>query len=140
LTLDNKDTKLTIRISEDDLKEIDEFLDSNPRFGSRSEFIRHSVLDYISRTRIGIVDQSETGIRLSKIMESVISRTVQKGFFKTREEVIEALLERAMRNNALHEILSEKSRSLTSVLEDLEKFDTLEGKLDDGGIKKRIQD
>ncbi len=140
MTLDNKDTKLTIRISEDDLKEIDEFLDSNPRFGSRSEFIRHSVLDYISRTRIGIVDQSETGIRLSKIMESVISRTVQKGFFKTREEVIEALLERAMRNNALHEILSEKSRSLTSVLEDLEKFDTLEGKLDDGGIKKRIQD
>ena len=140
MTLDNKDTKLTIRISDEDLKEIDEFLESNPRFGSRSEFIRHSVLDYISRTRIGLIDQSETGIRLSKIMESVISRTVQKGFFKTREEVIEALLERAMKNNALHEILSEKSKSLTSVLEDLEKFDTLEGKLEDGGIKKRIQE
>ena len=138
LTLDNKDTKLTIRIADEDLREIDEFLASNQRFGSRSEFIRHSVLDYISRTRVGIIDQSEPGLKLSKNMDTIITSAVQKGFFKTKEEVIEMLLERAMKNNALHEILSEKLQSYSSVVEDLEKFDSLQDKLGINAAKKRI--
>ncbi len=64
--------------------------------------------------------------------------TVQKGYFKTRDEVIEALLERAMKNNALHEILSEKTQSLSSVLDDLEKFDSLQERLGENGIKRKI--
>lgn len=138
LTLDNKDTKLTIRIADEDLREIDEFLASNQRFGSRSEFIRHSVLDYISRTRVGIIEQSEPGLKLSKNMDTIITAAVQKGFFKTKEEVIEMLLERAMKSNALHEILSEKLQSYSSVVEDLEKFDSLQDKMGITAAKKRI--
>lgn len=128
MSLENKDTKLTIRISEEDLSEIDEFLDTNPRFGSRSEFIRHSVLDYISKTRIGIVDPGETGIKLSKNMDRIISSVVQKGFFKTKDEVIEELLEDTVKSGKLHEVLEEKMQSFTSIMSDLEKFDEITDK------------
>lgn len=144
LSLENKDTKLTLRISEDDLSEIDEFLNTNPRFGSRSEFIRHSVLDYISRTRIGIVDSSETGIKLSKNLDKMISMVVQKGFFKTKDEVIEELLENSVKTGELHKIIEEKMTSFTSIMNDLEKFDELTDKFSensqsDSKIKKPIR-
>ena len=129
MSLENKDTKLTLRISEEDLSEIDEFLNTNPRFGSRSEFIRHSVLDYISRTRIGIVDQGETGIKLSKNMDRIISSVVLKGFFKTKDEVIEEMLENAVKTGELHKIIKEKMDSFASIMSDLEKFDELSDKL-----------
>ncbi|MCL6090601.1 MAG: ribbon-helix-helix domain-containing protein [Candidatus Thermoplasmatota archaeon] len=133
---DNKDTKLAIRISEEDLKEIDEFLNTNPRFGSRSEFIRHSVLDYISRTRIGIVDPGETGIRLSKNMDAIISTLVQRGFFKTKDEVIEVLLEDSVKSGDLHKIIEAKMLSYNSLLEDLDKFEDLQERLKDHSRKK----
>jgi Arc/MetJ-type ribon-helix-helix transcriptional regulator len=136
LAPDNKDTKLAIRISEEDLKEIDEFLNTNPRFGSRSEFIRHSVLDYISRTRIGIVDPGETGIRLSKNMDAIISTLVQRGFFKTKDEVIEVLLEDSVKSGDLHKIIEAKMLSYNSLLEDLDKFEDLQERLKDHSRKK----
>ncbi len=135
MSLDNKDTKLTLRISEEDLSEIDEFLNTNPRFGSRSEFIRHSVLDYISKTRIGFVDQSETGIRLSKNMDRIISSVVQKGFFKTKDEVIEELLENAVKSGELHKIIQEKMDSFASIMNDLEKFEEINDKFNEGSPK-----
>lgn len=131
MSLESKDTKLTLRISEEDLSEIDEFLNTNPRFGSRSEFIRHSVLDYISRTRIGVIDQGETGIRLSKNMDRILSSVVQKGFFKTKDEVIEELLESAVKTGELHNILEDKMESFASIMSDLEKFEELNDKLDE---------
>ncbi len=132
MSLDNKDTKLTLRISEEDLAEIDEFLNTNPRFGSRSEFIRHSVLDYISKTRIGFADQGETGIRLSKNMDRIISSVVQKGFFKTKDEVIEELLENAVKTGDLHKIIKDKMDSFASIMNDLEKFEELNDKFNEG--------
>ena len=138
MALENKDTKLTIRISDEDIREIDDFLSTNPRFGSRSEFIRHSVLDYISRTRIGLVDQDGTELKLSKNLDTIITNAVQRGFFKSREEVVEALLERAMKSNFLHDILSEKMDSYSSVIDDLEKFQSLQDKLVGSTIKKKI--
>ncbi len=135
MSLENKDTKLTLRISEEDLAEIDEFLNTNPRFGSRSEFIRHSVLDYISKTRIGFVDQGETGIRLSKNMDRIISSVVQKGFFKTKDEVIEELLENAVKSGELHKILEGKMESFASIMNDLEKFEEINDKFNEGSPK-----
>lgn len=132
MSLDNKDTKLTLRISEEDLEEIDEFLNTNPRFGSRSEFIRHSVLDYISKTRIGFADQGETGIRLSKNMDRIISSVVQKGFFKTKDEVIEELLENAVKSGELHKIIQEKMDSFASIMNDLDKFEEINDKFNEG--------
>ncbi len=135
MSLENKDTKLTLRISEDDLSEIDEFLDTNPRFGSRSEFIRHSVLDYISRTRIGVIDSGEMGIKLSKNMDKMISMVVQKGFFKTKDEVIEELLENSVKTGELHKIIEDKMNSFTSIMNDLDKFEELTDRFSESSHK-----
>lgn len=135
MSLESKDTKLTLRISEEDLSEIDEFLNTNPRFGSRSEFIRHSVLDYISRTRIGIVEQGEAGIRLSKNMDRIVSSVVQKGFYKTKDEVIEEMLENAVKSGDLQKIIEDKMKSFTLIMSDLEKFDEMNEKFNDNGRK-----
>ncbi len=139
MSLENKDTKLTLRISEEDLSEIDEFLDTNPRFGSRSEFIRHSVLDYISRTRIGIIDSGEMGIKLSKNMDKMISMVVQKGFFKTKDEVIEELLENSVKTGELHKIIEDKMNSFTSIMNDLDKFEELTDRFSENSHKNDMK-
>ena len=41
-----------------------------------------------------------TGGEGNNNQDTIITSAVQKGFFKTKEEVIEMLLERAMKNNA----------------------------------------
>lgn len=139
MSLENKDTKLTLRISEEDLSEIDEFLNTNPRFGNRSEFIRHSVLDYISRTRIGVIDSGEMGIKLSKNMDKMISMVVQKGFFKTKDEVIEELLENSVKKGELQKIIEDKMNSFTSIMNDLDKFEELTDRFNDKSRKNEMK-
>ena len=60
--LENKDTKLTIRITESEVEEIDSFLKGNPRFSSRSEFIRFAALDYVAQNRIKILGPNEVSL------------------------------------------------------------------------------
>ena len=123
MVTESKDTKLTLRISEDDLAEIDEFLEVNPRFASRSEFIRYSAMDYIARTRVGVVEEQNSGVKLSRNLDNIISSVIERGFFKTRDEVIEELLKTAIDSGVLRRVIEQRIKSYNSIMNDLKKFE-----------------
>ena len=54
-----KNEKLTLRISDEELKEIDSFLSTNVNFTNRSEFIRFATMEYIANQRIGIITKNK---------------------------------------------------------------------------------
>ncbi|MGC8609377.1 MAG: ribbon-helix-helix domain-containing protein, partial [Thermoplasmata archaeon] len=73
----NKDVKLTIRISEDEIKEIDEFLNTNQEFGSRSEFIRHAALEFIGGKRVSLVNDTNE-IDMDENSRIIIKTVIEK--------------------------------------------------------------
>jgi len=135
---ESKDTKLTLRISEEDLAEIDEFLNVNPRFGSRSEFIRHSAMDYIAKSRIGIVEEQSSGVRLSRNLDNIIVSVVEKGFFKTRDEVIEELLKTAIDSGVLRKVIEQRIKSYNSIMNDLKKFESATERKEYSSVRRGI--
>ena len=65
-------------------------------------------------------------------MDRIISSVVQKGFFKTKDEVIEELLENAVKSGELHKIIEDKMESFASIMNDLEKFEEMNDKFNEG--------
>ncbi len=138
MVAESKDTKLTLRISEEDLAEIDEFLEVNPRFGSRSEFIRHSAMDYIARSRVGIVEEQNSGVKLSKNLDIILGSVIEKGFFKTRDEVIEELLKTAIDSGVLRRVIEQRIKSYNSIMNDLKKFEGATATREYGSARRGI--
>ena len=137
MVTESKDTKLTLRISEDDLAEIDEFLEVNPKFASRSEFIRHSAMDYIARSRVGVVEEQNSGVKLSSNLDNIISSVIERGFFKTRDEVIEELLKTAIDSGVLRRVIEQRIKSYNSIMNDLKKFEMTTDKREYSSAKGR---
>lgn len=121
--MDSKDTKLTIRISEGDLEEIDEFLNRNPRFGSRSEFIRHSAMEYIAQSRVGIIGSQETSVKLDKLMEETLYMAIEKGFFKSINDAIFEIIELARSNGLVSKLIRDKISEYTDLREEISNFE-----------------
>lgn len=132
-----KDTKLTIRISEDDIQEIDEYLNTNPRFGSRSEFIRHAAIEYIAQSRIAFAEAPKSELKLDKIMEETIGIAVEKGFFNSREDAIIEILNQARKKGMITEIIREKGEEYKSIREELFKITTYDESLFSTEVERR---
>ena len=135
--MNNKDTKLTLRISEDDLQEIDEFLDLNPRFGSRSEFIRHAAIEYIAQSRVGFIESPHGDLKLDKIMEETLAIATEKGFFNSREDAIIEILNQARKKGLITEIIREKGEEYKSIREELSKIADYDEGLFSTGVERR---
>ncbi len=121
-----KDVKLTIRISEDELNEIDEYLNTNQEFGSRSEFIRHAALEYIGKRRVSLINTPQD-IDLDENSKIIIKTVIEKGFFKDANDVISAVLRENLESNIL-KIIKKRSRNFNDIMEKLDEFGK---KLDD---------
>jgi len=125
LKLLNKDVKLTLRISEEDINEIDNFLNAYPEFGSRSEFIRHAVMSYISSKRVSVVrDQSQTSsdLDLDENTENIIKTVIEKGFFKSEKDLISAIV-REYVDVFLLDFVKRKSKNMKDLLGELSSFE-----------------
>ncbi|MCL5438238.1 MAG: hypothetical protein M1148_03470 [Candidatus Thermoplasmatota archaeon] len=103
-----KEEKLTIRISEGDLLLIDEYLERNPQFGSRSEFIRKVVFNFIERSERTMSGETARNIRISPSMEDSISKAIERGFFVDSADAINSILTEAERQKVLLKIIQEK--------------------------------
>lgn len=124
--LSQRDNKITLRISEDDLKEIDTFLDKNPRFGSRSEFLRHAAVEFMSQLRIGIVDTSGINLKIDKVLLKTLQAAKDKGFFYSVEDAIVDIANQAMSNGLVTSMIKEKVEQYKNIqkqMDDLENFD-----------------
>ena len=115
--LENKDTKLTIRITESEVEEIDSFLKGNPRFSSRSEFIRFAALDYVAQNRIKILGPNEISLKLDKIMEQTLAFAIREGFFNDRNDAIMEILNEARSSGLISKIIDAKNSELKAVMD-----------------------
>ncbi len=115
-----KDVKLTIRISEDELNEIDEYLNTNQEFGNRSEFIRHAALEYIGGKRVSLINTPQN-IDLDENSKIIIKTVIEKGFFKDANDVISAVLRETLESNIL-KIIKKRSRNFNDIMKKLDEF------------------
>lgn len=124
--MSQRDTKITLRISEDDLREIDTFLDKNPRFGSRSEFLRHAAVEFMSQLRIGILDTSGINLKIDKVLLKTLQSAKEKGFFYSIEDAIVDIANQAMIDGLVTRIIKgkvEQYKNIQKEMSDLENFD-----------------
>lgn len=121
-----QDTKVTLRISEEDLAEIDSFLEKNPRFGSRSEFMRHAAVEYMSQLRIGIIDTSNINLKLDKVLLKTLQSAKDKGFFYSIEDAVVDIANQAMVSGLVMKIIKDKVdqyKNIQREMADLDNFD-----------------
>ena len=115
-----KNEKLTLRISDEELKEIDSFLSTNVNFTNRSEFIRFATMEYITNQRIGIITKNNS-IRTEPIIEKTLSKAVSSGYFKSLESAYEEIVNEAWRKNLISSLINMR-------VEEMEKIEKTMGK------------
>jgi len=122
-----KNEKLTIRISNEELEEIDSFLSYNSNYANRSEFIRLAVLEYISIKRVGILTKNNS-IHPDPIIEKAISKMVSAGFYKSIDSAYEEIIKEAWRHNMLSEMLkntSDEYSEIEKILKEEKSYDKI---------------
>ncbi len=100
--------KLTIRISEDDLLLIDEFLERHPMYGSRSEFIRKVIFNFIDRSESSTTGEAPANLRISPSMEDSIVKAVERGLFVDSSDALNSILIEAEKQKILLKLIQEK--------------------------------
>lgn len=127
IIMTEKSEKLTIRISNDELEEIDSFLSYNSNYASRSEFIRMAVLEYISIKRIGIITKNNS-IHPDPLIEKAISKMVSAGFYKSIDDAYEEIIKEAWRQNLISGMLKatgDEFSKIEKILEEEKRYDKL---------------
>jgi Arc/MetJ-type ribon-helix-helix transcriptional regulator len=115
--LEGKDTKLTIRISEADLEEIDEFLQKNSSFGSRSEFIRHASIDFISKSRAQFVEPSETNVNVNRKLMETLNLAVGKGYFSSISSALGEIINYSTEKGIISELIAKRRQEYRNLAE-----------------------
>ncbi|MHB1493602.1 MAG: ribbon-helix-helix domain-containing protein [Thermoplasmataceae archaeon] len=108
---ESKDTKITMRISEEELSEIDSFLNHNPKYGNRSEFLRNSALEFIANNRIKLTSGSQICMDIAPAYEEILNSIVEEGYFRNTNELISAIIARAFDENLVKELVRVKKAS-----------------------------
>lgn len=125
------ETKLTLRISKEELDDMDEFLSLNERFPSRSEFIRHSVQEYIAKSRVIVENTRKQSLELSDNLDRLIESAVQNGLFKSKMDAVVEILERAFLDGVVDSIMKTKMDSYSKLMEQMKNFEDSKRKLED---------
>ena len=139
--MEGKDTKLTIRISEADLEEIDEFLQKNSSFGSRSEFIRHASIDFISKSRAQFVEPSETNVNVSRKLLETLNLAIEKGYFSSISSALGEILNYSTEKGIISELIIKRRQEYRNLAESvsdifMEEPDLEKGTKDQDVLKK----
>ncbi len=123
-----KTEKLTLRISKEELEEIDTFLASNLNYTNRSEFIRMAVLEYISNLRIGIITKNSNNIHVNPVIEKTLIKAVNSGYFKNLDAAYEEIIHEAWRNNLISNLIigrNDEIQRIEKSIEGEEKYDKI---------------
>jgi hypothetical protein len=108
--MDN-DERVTLRMGTEELQALDSFLAKNPKLGTRSQFIRTAISEYIDRDADVATRSDSDGIftRFTESEMMAIKVVVEgKGMFISNEELIRAAVHKMM---ARHEETVENALS-----------------------------
>ncbi|MHB8360596.1 MAG: ribbon-helix-helix domain-containing protein [Thermoplasmataceae archaeon] len=124
---ESKDTKITMRISEEELMEIDSFLNHNSKYGNRSEFLRNSALEFIANNRVKLTSGAQICMDIAPAYEEILNSIVEEGYFRNTNELISAIIARAFDENLVREIIRVKKNSTRGLKGIMSSKQTKEG-------------
>ena len=130
--MEGKDTKLTIRISEADLEEIDEFLQRNSSFGRRSEFIRHASIDFISKSRAKFIEPSETNVNINRQLLETLNLAVGKGYFSSISSALGEIINYSTEKGIVSELIKKRRQEYRNLAESVSDIFGEESDLENG--------
>lgn len=93
----NREHRISLRLTPEEVEEIKEFLTRNPKFKNISELFRHAVTEYISRVNscgenVDSEDNLIINFSLSPALERVIDNFVDFGVFRSRWDAREKIV------------------------------------------------
>lgn len=110
------DTKISLRISQVELDNIDDFLVRHPEFKTRSDFIRYAAMKQLELMEKGQqMDEELVAIRLNKKIKAIFSDLVEQNLFVNLDETVNFFLERAVQSNKISEELSSLMHGYSSL-------------------------
>ncbi|EQD28101.1 hypothetical protein B1A_21325 [mine drainage metagenome] len=124
---ESKDTKITMRISEEELMEIDSFLNHNSKYGNRSEFLRNSALEFIANNRIKLTSGAQICMDIAPAYEEILNSIIEEGYFRNTNELISAIIARAFDENLVRDIIRVKKNSTRGIKGIMSSKQTREG-------------
>ena len=108
-------TRLTIRLSDVELDELDDFLARHPEFRNRSELVRNALMYFIKMSDRGMFKESGVKVEMEDRILSVLEEYVDYRYFRDMGDLITYVLRVLVSNGELARIL----KSYTGGLADL---------------------
>ena len=117
------DTRITLRINDVELDEINDFLARHPEYHNRSQLIRQAVMEYIRD-----VERGERGTRRNRGIRvemedrllTILEEYVEFRYFRSMDELLSFVIKTIALNGTLGEILRGYVESLNGLRLDVE--------------------
>ncbi len=117
------DTRITLRITDVELDEIDDFLARHPEYHNRSQLIRQAVMEYIRDVERGEKGPGRTrGVRveMQDRLLTVLEEYVEFRYFRSMDELLSFVLKTIAMDGTLGRILRGYVESLNGLRLDVE--------------------
>ena len=119
------ETRITLRVSDVEMEEINDFLARHPEFQNRSQLIRQAVMEYIKYADRGGFKQREKETEIYIQRESTVvrylSEMVKAGYFTTVDEAVMYILWSVINDGTIVSILQRYANTIESLENILEQ-------------------
>jgi len=118
------DTKITLRINEVELDEIDDFVARHPEYHNRSQLIRHAVMEYMKMVERGEFNESKKGfcVEMNDRLTTILEEYVEYRYFGSLDELMSYVLKTITSEGILGKILKNYVHSVPNLRLDEEEY------------------
>ena len=118
------DTKITMRINEVELDEIDDFVARHPEFHNRSQLIRHAVMEYMKMVERGEFKESKKGfcVEMNDRLTTILEEYVEYKYFGSLDELVSYVMKNITSEGVLGRILKTYVHSVHDLRLDEEAY------------------
>ena len=108
-------TRVTIRLSDVELDEMDDFLARHPEFRNRSDFIRTALMEYMRMSDRGMLKEGGLKVEMEDRILRVLEDYVDFKYFRDMGDLITYVLRVLVSNGELARILKSYTEGLASL-------------------------
>ncbi len=108
---------ISLRMSNEELSDMDEYLQNHPELGGRSLFIRSAIRAYVDRDAgVAQTHRNEVAVRLANAEIDTIDSMVEDGIYLDRSDAIRSMVrEKIVCNNVVTELAQSKFAAASSL-------------------------
>ena len=108
-------SRVTLRVSDVEIDEIDEFIARHPEYDTRSQFIRQAVMEYIKLVERGMLKNTGMRVDVEDRITYILEDYVEYGYFRDVGDVISFLLRALVLNGEVQKVLKNYVHGLNSL-------------------------